>query len=188
MSARSSTPVSARSGTPVSTRISTALLCLLRRPERKRPQGVGCADRIASLIVCCSDAGRPWQRQLQRIARSCEFPFIAAAACAADCAACAIQIDRPIALRCRVQGNATPRRGRRRVLGGLHGRRPARGRREDVPLRAAYAPPSAEHGCCGAWPLLALGAVAISERLRRCSGRGGGWSSDGRSGHARAGG
>ena len=49
-------------------------------------------------------------------------------------------------------------------------------------------PLSVEHGHCGGWPLLALGAVAISERLRRCSGRGGGWSGDGRSGHARAGG
>ena len=43
-------------------------------------------------------------------------------------------------------------------------------------------------GCrCGGWPLLALGAVAISEGLRRCSGRGGGWSGDGRSGLVRAG-
>ncbi len=34
--------VSARSSTPVSTQ-RTALLCLLRRPERERSQGVGCA-------------------------------------------------------------------------------------------------------------------------------------------------
>jgi hypothetical protein len=79
VSTRSSTPVSARSSTPASTQ-RTALLGLLRRPERERAQGVGCADRIASPIICCSDAGRPWRRQRQRIAHSCEFPFILAAA------------------------------------------------------------------------------------------------------------
>ncbi len=147
----------------------TSSLCLLRRPERKRAQGVGCAWR-SHRIAHNSLLGR------QRIARSCECPFIAAAAApqtvphvhsGGGTTALERWVDRPIALRCRVQGNATPRRERRRVLGGLHGRRPARGRREDVPLRAAYAPLSVEHAC------VAHGRCSLSAQSQYVKGCGG---------------